>query len=415
MREIWNLADRSQDGRLNADEFSVAMHLIVCISKRGLPLPASLPIELENAVYSTNVSTLSHVNLDMQSPHCTKEARDPMEAFNGLPMNHELSSDFVHKGQPSVEAPSSLPGHPTFSSIPVGPERASFSGFSSAIMGNSFTSPGGMTSLPSTPISSTHGSYPDISTTAGGSNPLGIHVASTAPVDRISAATARRMSSSSNIGSKAEGFLSQESERFLVKQLEESNEQVHAKLLESERKQLSVESLIKKIREIDRLRQELVTLSIRRDKAREAKKHVAGRDLSTQSAEHAKAQAEIAKNLEEMIQNERQLIEKLQKDIAGLETMRASTVYPNNLAKDASFGSIASCSQIPVMPSTGASSASSQGPKLEMAEPPQLEIEKDPFFASFPSQSTSDLFNSAISSSSAMGNMNDAFANFGFE
>lgn len=43
---VWDLADADNDSRLSPGEFAVAMHLIVCISKRGLPVPERLPPSL---------------------------------------------------------------------------------------------------------------------------------------------------------------------------------------------------------------------------------------------------------------------------------------------------------------------------------------------------------------------------------
>lgn len=43
LRNIWTLSDVDKDSLLSEKEFCVAMHLIVCVSKKGLPLPGSLP------------------------------------------------------------------------------------------------------------------------------------------------------------------------------------------------------------------------------------------------------------------------------------------------------------------------------------------------------------------------------------
>ncbi|ETW04978.1 hypothetical protein H310_04052 [Aphanomyces invadans] len=53
LRTIWALADRTSDGRLDLTEFYIAMHLIVCVTKRGMVLPQTLPLELEQSLRST--------------------------------------------------------------------------------------------------------------------------------------------------------------------------------------------------------------------------------------------------------------------------------------------------------------------------------------------------------------------------
>ena len=48
LRDIWNMVDRPVDNRLDKLEFAMAMHLIVCISKKNLPPPqGSLPNSLK--------------------------------------------------------------------------------------------------------------------------------------------------------------------------------------------------------------------------------------------------------------------------------------------------------------------------------------------------------------------------------
>ncbi len=49
LKAIWDMADMDRDARLDREEFSIAMHLVVGISKRGLALPHALPIELTPA------------------------------------------------------------------------------------------------------------------------------------------------------------------------------------------------------------------------------------------------------------------------------------------------------------------------------------------------------------------------------
>mmetsp|Transcript_2695 Transcript_2695/g.4048 ORF Transcript_2695/g.4048 Transcript_2695/m.4048 type:complete len:1026 (-) Transcript_2695:127-3204(-) len=43
LNAVWHMSDHDKDGRLNLPEFIVAFHLILCISKKRLPLPPGLP------------------------------------------------------------------------------------------------------------------------------------------------------------------------------------------------------------------------------------------------------------------------------------------------------------------------------------------------------------------------------------
>ncbi|CAM9898503.1 unnamed protein product, partial [Hapterophycus canaliculatus] len=46
LRQIWQLSDVDGDSKLSLAEFCVGMHLIVCVSKKGLPCPATRPRSL---------------------------------------------------------------------------------------------------------------------------------------------------------------------------------------------------------------------------------------------------------------------------------------------------------------------------------------------------------------------------------
>lgn len=46
LRQIWELSDADGDYKLSLAEFCVGMHLIVCASKKGLPIPTALPRSL---------------------------------------------------------------------------------------------------------------------------------------------------------------------------------------------------------------------------------------------------------------------------------------------------------------------------------------------------------------------------------
>ena len=47
LKKIWALADKDNSNRLNKGEFIVAMYLIICATKRSLPIPSTLPSCLE--------------------------------------------------------------------------------------------------------------------------------------------------------------------------------------------------------------------------------------------------------------------------------------------------------------------------------------------------------------------------------
>ncbi|CAM9469579.1 unnamed protein product, partial [Discosporangium mesarthrocarpum] len=46
LRHVWELSDVTKDNKLSREEFCVGMHLLVCISKKHLPVPPALPPSL---------------------------------------------------------------------------------------------------------------------------------------------------------------------------------------------------------------------------------------------------------------------------------------------------------------------------------------------------------------------------------
>ena len=55
LRAIWGMSDDPIDNKLDSIEFSIAMHLIVCVTKKGLAMPPSLPPSLGAIVRETRV------------------------------------------------------------------------------------------------------------------------------------------------------------------------------------------------------------------------------------------------------------------------------------------------------------------------------------------------------------------------
>lgn len=66
LAKIWQLADMDKDNRLNKHEFCVAMHLIVCVSKKGLAMPQVLPDYLRDVPATAGIS--SPVLMGLPSP-----------------------------------------------------------------------------------------------------------------------------------------------------------------------------------------------------------------------------------------------------------------------------------------------------------------------------------------------------------
>lgn len=57
LRQIWDLSDADNDTKLSMGEFCVGMHLIVCASKKGLAIPATVPRSLAIAGTASSLVT----------------------------------------------------------------------------------------------------------------------------------------------------------------------------------------------------------------------------------------------------------------------------------------------------------------------------------------------------------------------
>ncbi|CAM9141989.1 unnamed protein product [Choristocarpus tenellus] len=57
LRHVWELTDADKDNKLSLEEFCVGMHLIVCVSKKGLPMPSTLPPSLARVSSKGSTST----------------------------------------------------------------------------------------------------------------------------------------------------------------------------------------------------------------------------------------------------------------------------------------------------------------------------------------------------------------------
>ena len=93
LRDIWNMVDYPVDNRLDKLEFALAMHLIVCISKKNLPIPPNgLPISLKI------------LKREQQPPQTTTTHAPPAE---GVPSAQ--SYDQPHQVQPGAPPQNAQP------------------------------------------------------------------------------------------------------------------------------------------------------------------------------------------------------------------------------------------------------------------------------------------------------------------
>lgn len=87
---IWSMVDTPTDNRLDKIEFAIAMHLIVCVSKKNLPVPPALPMSLvqlkaqpQTAAMSTNAAPIMNGSGNPASPPRIIQQQQP--AVNNPP------------------------------------------------------------------------------------------------------------------------------------------------------------------------------------------------------------------------------------------------------------------------------------------------------------------------------------------
>ena len=109
LRKIWQLADDPVDNRLSKLEFAIAMHLIVCVTKKGLPCPASLPPSLR----ALKDNEASGVGADIAAAGGGPPPLTPQP--HGQPMQQQQ--------QPPAMFPGSVPATPKPDSIQQQPAQ----------------------------------------------------------------------------------------------------------------------------------------------------------------------------------------------------------------------------------------------------------------------------------------------------
>jgi len=96
---IWSMSDVDRDGSLTEREFSIAFHLILCVSKKGLPVPPALPSPLISFLQSPSPS----LSLSPSPPGSTKTNTTSTPSLSlSLPSSSVYSSTSSTSPSPSL-------------------------------------------------------------------------------------------------------------------------------------------------------------------------------------------------------------------------------------------------------------------------------------------------------------------------
>ncbi|TMW64200.1 hypothetical protein Poli38472_012822 [Pythium oligandrum] len=365
LRQVWSLADRGQDSRLDIQEFYIAMHLIVCVSKRNLPLPAEVPSELIEAIYggrssftSTSTAPLATPpastgsisgmgsrtsSMSVNPPSTTESKGDPMDAFAGLsglspPKDASVRSNLGSLSR--TNSSSSQAPTPSLSMDAPAAAMSASSGFGAPASMGSFHGAAAISGLPgdqsrdrASSVNSVS-SFASVSTEASavssvqfkppmpgpGQQQMGFAGHQTGSFHGASPIPTYQVGGPQHQAQMAppKPFMSDEEEVNAARQLDQRNEEFVHSLQEVEKKQMAIESLSEKLRELDQLRHDLVTLSMKRDKVRAATTATAASSATPDPSE-TQARRAVEQSLRELVENERVMIQKLQSDIAGYE------------------------------------------------------------------------------------------------
>lgn len=355
----------------------MAMHLIVCISKRGLPMPTELPADLAESAFGHPTPRSSFtlpINPGMPptvgagsgppsragSVHGQEAVHaDPMDAFAGLspakdsPMPNMHASFTSAAQSPPLSTSSSVDYTSTVNHPPTGDQPPNSTG--------SFSGMGGLPGPSSTRSSHdwSHTNSPSLAPTPTPATPApeqrtnsttGWNARSSftgaAAIDGMNhpggaeqqAANMQRMSGGNFMpmqmnmppqqqqqappapAAVQKPFMSDAEEHMAAQQLEQHNEQLVQSLTSIERKQAAIEKLSSKLRELDQLRHELVTLCMKRDSVRSATQAASASSLSS-NVNHAELEAKrvVEASMHGLIAAEKEVLQKLQGDISAYE------------------------------------------------------------------------------------------------
>lgn len=106
LRELWNLSVPSHDNKLSFREFVVGMHLVVCVSKRHLPVPGTLPAPLRDYLQGAD----RHAAAAAAPAPQTQTRRPSLDKSSSMPSMDLLGGDgFASKPPASAAAAATMP------------------------------------------------------------------------------------------------------------------------------------------------------------------------------------------------------------------------------------------------------------------------------------------------------------------
>ncbi|KAE9352044.1 hypothetical protein PF008_g5646 [Phytophthora fragariae] len=370
LRDIWTMADVTQDSKLSLQEFYVAMHLIVCLSKRGLPMPQTLPRELGETAFGARGASQSMPGQDsfasqiagpssqngfggkQQQETVPPPKPEGMSAFDSLstaedaplpslttstPRSSSRTNSFNHAdantsnshtvgfGEPSVPTPTGSlhagftpRGQQDFGSFSASrpPSITSGAGRDRTNSGSSMSSMSsfsGMAPLP--PQQQSHQLPPrNLGSNERIQVPIVENTGFQPPPQSYSGFGAGSFGApQAQVAAPEKPFMGDEEEKRIVDQLDQLNGEVVQTLANVERKQTTIEMLSDKLRDLDELRHELVTLVMKREDLRASS---APGSAANDNATEEQTRRAVERSLRGLVENQKQLIHQLQCDIS---------------------------------------------------------------------------------------------------
>ena len=126
LRDVWNLSDDPVDNRLSKIEFCIAMHLIVCVSRKNLVLPQTLPPSLVKVKNSTTQPVVSQPYVQPPSPSYIQSYAQPIPSPSYAQPSQPLPSPSYAQQQPSP-VPTSYIQQQQYSAPPPIPAETQYS------------------------------------------------------------------------------------------------------------------------------------------------------------------------------------------------------------------------------------------------------------------------------------------------